>query len=63
MATKSWYSVMVGKKTKRSQARILHTVGAKRDAIKLAREWRAEHPGRICGVYKVSKVRVYPTKK
>jgi hypothetical protein len=54
---------MVGKKTRRSKPHTLKSVGTKKDAIKIAKEWKAEHPGRICGVYKIQKVKFYPTKK
>ena len=56
---KTWYSVMTGKKTTASKPRTRGAFGAKSDALHAAREWRAEHPGRVVGVYQVSKVKLF----
>lgn len=58
------YHVFVGGKTSHSKPRLLDRVEGKKNAEKMARDWRAEHPGRYVGIFEMKKVKVFkPSKK
>jgi hypothetical protein len=63
MAVKSWYDVMVGGKTTRAHPHVIKAVGTKKDAMQVAQTWMGTHPGRVAGIFKVSKVKVFATRK